>query len=234
MDKDTKYKWITIRVIIEKMLIEAFMLGLITFIVYNVIKDIYSINLFTSISSILKPIPSEALTIIFILIISKNFNKRYKFHRMLDVLENSKNKYENPKARIEWSIANLNGQIDSLKLKVDILKSFSPIPILILILFIGNLFEKGTFINLNSFSITVLVIILVYFAWLMNAYNQFVTIRKVLVHFEQEKIKLENENFFDQKIRTPNNLHNDFKKFEKSLSKLREPSFSTEKKDNSN
>ncbi|MGW6150871.1 hypothetical protein ACWFN4_26265 [Bacillus mycoides] len=232
MDKDTKYKWITIRVIIEKMLIEAFMLGLITFIVYNVIKDIYSINLFTSISSILKPIPSEALTIIFILIISKNFNKRYKFHRMLDVLENSKNKYKNPKARIEWSIANLNGQIDSLKLKVDILKSFSPIPILIL--FIGNLFEKGTFINLNSFSITVLVIILVYFAWLMNAYNQFVTIRKVLVHFEQEKIKLENENFFDQKIRTPNNLHNDFKKFEKSLSKLREPSFSTEKKDNSN
>ncbi|PEN40854.1 hypothetical protein CN543_01470 [Bacillus toyonensis] len=232
MDKDTKYKWITIRVIIEKMLIEAFMLGLITFIVYNVIKDIYSINLFTSISSILKPIPSEALTIIFILIISKNFNKRYKFHRMLDVLENSKNKYENPKARIEWSIANLNGQIDSLKLKVDILKSFSPIPILIL--FIGNLFEKGTFINLNSFSITVLVIILVYFASLMNAYNQFVTIRKVLVHFEQEKIKLENENFFDQKIRTPNNLHNDFKKFEKSLSKLREPSFSTEKKDNSN
>ncbi|MFK4333457.1 hypothetical protein ABH955_004119 [Bacillus sp. RC240] len=232
MDKDTKYKSITIRVIIEKMLIEAFMLGLITFIVYNVIKDIYSINLFTSISSILKPIPSEALTIIFILIISKNFNKRYKFHRMLDVLENSKNKYENPKARIEWSIANLNGQIDSLKLKVDILKSFSPIPILIL--FIGNLFEKGTFINLNSFSITVLVIILVYFAWLMNAYNQFVTIRKVLVHFEQEKIKLENENFFDQKIRTPNNLHNDFKKFEKSLSKLREPSFSTEKKDNSN
>jgi hypothetical protein len=151
---------------------------------------------------------------------------------MLNVLENSKNKYENPKARIEWSIANLNGQIDSLKLKVDILKSFSPIPILIL--FIGNLFEEGTFINLNSFSITVLVIILVYFAWLMNAYNQFVTIRKVLVHFEQEKIKLENENFFDQKIRTPNNLHKDFKKFKKSLSKLREPSFSTEKKDNSN
>lgn len=232
MNKDTKYKWITIRVILEKMLIEAFMLGLITLIVYIVIKDIYSINLFTAISSILKPIPSETLTIIFILIISRNFNKRYKFHRLLDVLENSKNKYENPQAHIEWSIANLNGQIDSLKLKVDILKSFSPIPILIL--FIGNLFEKGTSINLNSFSITVLVIILVYFAWLMNAYNQFVTIRKVLVHFEQEKIKLENNNFFDQKIRKTNYLHKDFKKSEKSLSKLREPSFSKEEKDKSN
>lgn len=232
MDKDTKYKWITIRVILERMLIEAFMLGLITFIVYNVIKDIYSINLFSSISSILKPIPSEALTIIFIFIIARNFNKRYKFHRLLDFFENNKNKYKNPHAHIEWCIANLNGQIDSLKLKVDILKSFSPIPILIL--FIGNLFEKGTFINLNSFSITVLVIILVYFAWLMNAYNQFVTIRKELVHFEQEKIKLENENFFDQKIRTPNYLHKNFKKSEKSLSKLREPSISTEEKDNSN
>ncbi|MED1511840.1 hypothetical protein [Bacillus proteolyticus] len=148
MDKDTKYKWTTIRVILERMLIEAFILGLITFIVYNVIKDIYSINLFSSISSILKPIPSEALTIIFILIIARNFNKRYKFHRLLDFFENNKNKYENPQAHIEWCIVNLNGQIDSLKLKVDILKSFSPIPILIL--FIGNLFEIGrcpTFTN---------------------------------------------------------------------------------------
>ncbi|PFW81790.1 hypothetical protein COL27_18655 [Bacillus sp. AFS075960] len=92
MDKDTKYKWITIRVILERMLIEAFILGLITFIVYNVIKDIYSINLFSSISSILKPIPSEALTIIFLFSIARNLNKRYNSHRLLDFFGNNKNR----------------------------------------------------------------------------------------------------------------------------------------------
>ena len=81
------------------MIAEAFMLGVIAFTVYIIIKEIYAINLVLLIPSTLKPIPTEILAII-IFIIIRTFYKRYKFHKLLDFFHYTKTEYENEQAQI--------------------------------------------------------------------------------------------------------------------------------------
>lgn len=201
-------KWVTIKVILVNMLFQTFGIGILAFIVYKIIKDIYDINLVSLIKVILKPFPSGAIVFIVLLLIIKIFYKRYKFHQSLDYLYNISSDFENPKAVFEWSIAYINGEIDLLKLKVDILKSFSPIPIIIL--FIGGIFEKGKVIDLNTYSIAVLIFILLYFGWLMNVFSQFSTLRRELAHYEQHLIRCDNEDLFNKKLKNPRDFSGKF------------------------
>ncbi|MEI4801997.1 hypothetical protein WAZ07_11795 [Bacillus sp. FJAT-51639] len=191
-------KWITIRVILVRMFVEFLMLAVVAFIVYKIIKEIYSINLVSLIQSILKPIPSGILISIIFLIITRVFYKRYKFIEFLDFLHETKREYENLQAHIEWYIVYVNSEIDLLKLKADILKSFSPIPIIIL--FIGSIFEKDAVMDLNLYSIMVLIVVLSYFGWLISVYNKFVIVRRKLAYYEQEIIQIKNKDFFNTKI----------------------------------
>ncbi|HDR4441319.1 hypothetical protein BK720_01655 [Bacillus thuringiensis serovar brasilensis] len=201
MEKDREEKWITIRFLLEKILIEIFALGLVAFVVYTVIKEMYDVDLILLINSILKPFPTDNVIFIMLVttigIITKIFYKRYKFLEFLDFLNQLKMEYENPKARIERCIAGVNGKIDSLKFKADILKSFSPIPIIIL--FIGRLFEKGTVFNLNSYSLVVLATVLFYFWWLIYIYNKFSVARRELALYEKSLIEIENPDCFYKK-----------------------------------
>ncbi|MDF9562853.1 hypothetical protein P5745_19865, partial [Bacillus cereus] len=66
MEKERKEKWITIKFLLEKMLIEVFILGLAAFVVYTVIKEMYNVDLILLINSILKPFLGD--NVIFIMI----------------------------------------------------------------------------------------------------------------------------------------------------------------------
>ncbi|PFJ29317.1 hypothetical protein CN964_29800 [Bacillus cereus] len=234
MEKERKEKWITIKFLLEKMLIEVFILGLAAFVVYTVIKEMYNVDLILLINSILKPFLGDNVIFIMIFliigIIIKYFYKRYKFLEFLDFLDRLKTKYENPKARIEGCIAEVNGEIDSLKLKADILKSFSPVPIILL--FIGSVFEKGTFINLNSYSLIVLATVLFYFWWLTNVYNKFSAARRELALYEKNLIKIENPDFFYQKISSSIPSHREVDYLRKDISESRNPLIQNKKENN--
>lgn len=145
-------------------------------------------------------------------------------------MDRLKTKYENPKARIEGCIAEVNGEIDSLKLKADILKSFSPVPIILL--FIGSVFEKGTFINLNSYSLIVLATVLFYFWWLTNVYNKFSAARRELALYEKNLIKIENPDFFYQKISSSIPSHREVDYLRKDISESRNPLIQNKKENN--
>ncbi|HDR7992862.1 hypothetical protein COK77_08090 [Bacillus cereus] len=233
-EEERKEKWITIKFLLEKMLVEVFMLGFAAFVVYTIIKEMYDVDLILLINSILKSFPVDNVIFIMIFlimgIIITNFYKRYKFLEFLDFLDRLKTKSENPKARIEGCIAEVNGKIDSLKLKVDILKSFSPVPIILL--FIGSLFEKGTVINLNSYSLIVLATVLFYFWWLTNVYNKFSVARRELALYEKNLIQIENPDFFYKKISSSIPSHKDVDYLKKDISELRNPL--TQKKNNDN
>lgn len=194
-------KWTTIKVILINMLFQTFGLGIITFIVYKIIKEIYGIDLLSLMQGILKPIRLELIVLSVSLIIIREFYKRYRFHQSLDHLYSISRDFENPKAVFEWSIVYINGEIDLLKLKVDILKSFSPIPIIVL--FIGGVFEKSKIIDLNTYGIASLILILLYFGWLMTIFSEFSTLRRKLAYYEQHLIMVENKNLFDKKLRNP-------------------------------
>jgi hypothetical protein len=196
-------KWYAVRIILLNMFGQILTLGFLFYLVHIVLQNLYNIDIISLILSDLKFIPLELIVVSTAVIFCRKFYKHYSYHSSSANLDEKLRREINPLFYIESCIITVNSHIDSLKLKADILKSFSPIPIIIL--FLGGFIETGKTIDLNTYGKIVLVTILIYFTWLINVYKSFRSARYRLADYERRLLRIKNKNNYEHNPPTNNN-----------------------------
>ncbi|WP_242225360.1 hypothetical protein [Bacillus cereus group sp. BfR-BA-01380] len=120
--------------------------------------------------------------------------KRYQSLKDFQSLKRLKFKYEHPIELIEFHKLWLEGRLGTFKFKMNTLKYFSLIPIIFLLS--RDLIIKYTNLSLSTYSIILLVTVLVYTASLIRTYNQYVVTQKKLTNYEEELLIIKNPELF--------------------------------------
>lgn len=179
------------------MLFELFVLGTIIIITHILMKTIYDVNLMNLLQPFWNNLPKDLLYTAIVLLLSLECYKRYQSLRDFQSLKRLRYKYEHPIELIEFHKLWLEGRIETLRFKMNTLKYFSLVPIMFLLS--RDLIIKYMNLSLSAYSIILLVTVLVYTAWLIRIYNQYVTVQRKITNYEEEILMIKNPELFNLK-----------------------------------
>lgn len=170
---------------------------MIVTVAHMLIKTIYDVNLIGLLQPLWNNLSKDILYTAIVLLLSLECYKRYQSLRNFQGLKKLKYKYEHPLELIEFHKLWLEGRIETLKFKMNTLKYFSLIPIMFLLS--RDLIIEYMNLSLSTYSIILLVTVLVYTAGLIRTYNQFITIQKQLTNYEEELLIIKTPELFNLK-----------------------------------
>ncbi|UIJ69606.1 hypothetical protein LW858_30990 (plasmid) [Bacillus cereus] len=170
---------------------------------YIFIETIYDINLLTLAQPLWDNISKDLLFTVVVLLLSLECYKRYQSQKFLEYVSNIKYNYEHPIKMIESHKLWIENRLEVLRLKLDMLLKYS-IFIPIIFLFSRDLIIKYTDISLNTYSIVLIVTIIILAAWVIKIYKQFTTTRSKLAKYDSELLWINNPDLFTRKYKEPN------------------------------
>lgn len=197
-----KKKFYTIWTILVHMFFEFVVLGVVVTMAYMFIKTIYNVNLLTLVQPLWDNISKDLLFTVVALLLSLECYKRYQSQKFLEYVSNIKYNYEHPTKVIESRKLWIENRLESLRLKLDILLKYS-IFIPIILLFSRDLIIKYTDISLNTYSIILIITIVIFAVWIIKIYKQFTTTRRNLTKYDSELLWINNPGLFTRKYKEP-------------------------------
>ncbi|EOQ01556.1 hypothetical protein KOY_05289 [Bacillus cereus VDM021] len=180
--------------VLIRMLFELFVLGTIIIITHILMKTIYDVNLMNLLQPVWNNISKDLLYTAMVLFLFLECYKRYQSLRDFQSLKRLKYQYEHPIELIEFHKLWLERRIETLRFKMNTLKYFSLVPIMFLLS--RDLIIEYMNLSLSAYSIILLVTILIYTAWLIRTYNQYVTVQKKITNYEEELLMIKNPELF--------------------------------------
>lgn len=197
-----KKKFYTIWTILFHMFFELVLLGVVVTMAYIFIETIYDINLLTLAQPLWDNISKDLLFTVVALLLSLECYKRYQSQKFLEYVSNIKYNYEHPIKMIESHKLWIENRLEALRLKLDMLLKYS-IFIPIIFLFSRDLIIKYTDISLNTYSIVLIVTIIIFAVWIIKTYKQFTTTRSKLTKYDSELLWINNPDLFTRKYKEP-------------------------------
>lgn len=181
---------------------EFVVLGVVVTMAYMFIKTIYDVNLLTLVQPLWDNISKDLLFTVVALLLSLECYKRYQSQKFLEYVSNIKYNYEHPTKMIESHKLWIENRLEALRLKLDMLLKYS-IFIPIIFLFSRDLIIKYTDISLNTYSIILIVTIIIFAVWITKTYKQFTTTRSKLTKYDSELLWINNPGLFTRKYKEP-------------------------------
>ncbi|OOR06242.1 hypothetical protein BW897_30975 [Bacillus cereus] len=169
---------------------------------YIFIETIYDINLLTLAQPLWDNISKDLLFTVVALLLSLECYKRYQSQKFLEYVSNIKYNYKHPIKMIESHKLWIENRLEALRLKLDMLLKYS-IFIPIIFLFSRDLIIKYTDISLNTYSIVLIVTIIIFAVWIIKTYKQFTTTRSKLTKYDSELLWINNPDLFTRKYKEP-------------------------------
>ncbi|MES1052119.1 hypothetical protein FOA24_23320 [Bacillus thuringiensis] len=166
------------------------------------IETIYNVNLLTLVQPLWDNISKDLLFTVVALLLSLECYKRYQSQKFLEYVSNIKYNYEHPTKIIESHKLWIENRLEALRLKLDMSLKYS-IFIPIIFLFSRDLIIKYTDISLKTYSIILIVTIIIFAVWIIKTYKQFTTIRSKLTKYDSELLWINNPDLFTRKYKEP-------------------------------
>ncbi|MDR4919056.1 hypothetical protein RGU76_30135 [Bacillus pseudomycoides] len=182
------------------MFFEFVLLGVVVTMAYMFMETIYDINLLTLVQPLWDNISKDLLFTVVALLLSLECYKRYQSQKFLEYVRNIKYNYEHPTKVIESRKLWIENRLESLQLKLDMLLKYS-IFIPIILLFSKDLIIKYADISLNTYSVILIVTIVIFAVWIIKTYKQFTTTRRNLTKYDSELLWINNPGLFTRKYK---------------------------------
>lgn len=191
--------WTRLNVIATHLLAELLILVLVIFILSSVIKALYNVDVFDYLLSKKDHILFKLSLLLVLLYIVHDFKDRYKWLDFNDHLRDIRFNRKYPEEMTKYWINNTKSQIDIVRMKIDILKSLSPIPVIIL--FLGKFFDNKLTIDFNNLLVSILACLFVYFISLIKSFYKYSKLQRNLNEYQNLLLKMKRENIFRKKDR---------------------------------
>lgn len=191
-----------LNVIGSHILAELLILALVIFILLSVIKAIYSVDVFDYLLSKKDHLLFKLSLLLLLIYIIHNFRDRYKWLDFSDHLSDIRFKRKFPEEVTKYWINNTESQINIIKMKIDILKSLSPIPVIIL--FLGKFFDNNLIIDFNNLLVSILVCLFIYLTTLIKSFYKYSKLQRNLNEYQNLLLEMKRENIFREKDRISN------------------------------